>query len=277
MNYNIVAASNMDTVVAEYTPEYKTASGLSPHDYQSEAELEKDFIKRLVSQGYEFFDAVNEDALIANLRKQLELLNDYTFSEKEWQNIFSGYLANQNEGILEKTKKVQEDYVYALKCDDGRTKNIRIIDKTRIHNNRLQIINQYEEKGGTHASRYDVSILVNGLPLIHAELKRRGIDIREAFNQIKRYNRESFWAGSGLFQYIQIFIISNGTHTKYYSNTTRERHIKESSNNSTVRNSAKKTSNSFESTSFWADANNAGFACNAPLPDSRNRKDTKPD
>ncbi|HOQ37068.1 MAG TPA: type I restriction endonuclease subunit R, partial [Acetivibrio sp.] len=134
------------------------------------------------------------------------------------------------------------------------TKNIYLLDKKNIHNNRLQVINQYEETGGKHETRYDVTILVNGLPLVHVELKRRGVAIREAFNQIKRYQRDSFWASSGLFEYVQIFVISNGTHTKYYSNTTRNAHIEEQRNSE--RRRSKKTSNSFEFTSYWADANN---------------------
>jgi type I restriction enzyme R subunit len=130
---------------------------------------------------------------------------------------------------LKKTRKIQDDHIQILKREDGTTKNIYLLDKKNIHNNRLQVINQYEEAGGKHETRYDVTILVNGLPLVHVELKRRGVAIREAFNQIKRYQRDSFWAASGLFEYVQIFVISNGTHTKYYSNTTRNAHIKEQS------------------------------------------------
>jgi type I restriction enzyme R subunit len=168
--------------------------------------------------------------------------------------FFTECIANTNEGIVEKTRKIQDDHIQILKREDGTTKNIYLLDKKNIHNNRLQVINQYEEAGGKHETRYDVTILVNGLPLVHVELKRRGVAIREAFNQIKRYQRDSFWAASGLFEYVQIFVISNGTHTKYYSNTTRNAHIKEQS--SSERRRSKKTSNSFEFTSFWADANN---------------------
>jgi type I restriction enzyme R subunit len=167
--------------------------------------------------------------LIANLRKQLELLNDFTFTDSEWDRFFTECIANTNEGIVEKTRKIQDDHIQILKREDGTTKNIYLLDKKNIHNNRLQVINQYEEAGGKHETRYDVTILVNGLPLVHVELKRRGVAIREAFNQIKRYQRDSFWAASGLFEYVQIFVISNGTHTKYYSNTTRNAHIKEQS------------------------------------------------
>jgi len=248
--YNIVASTDEATVVAEYAAEYN----VRPEKYQSEAELERDFIRQLTSQGYEYISVHNEASLIENLRKQLELLNDFTFTDSEWEKFFAECIANTNEGIVEKTRKIQDDHIQILKREDGTTKNIYLLDKKNIHNNRLQIINQYEETGGNHETRYDVTILVNGLPLVHVELKRRGVAIREAFNQIKRYQRDSFWAASGLFEYVQIFVISNGTHTKYYSNTTRNAHIKEQ--NSSERRRSKKTSNSFEFTSFWADANN---------------------
>jgi type I restriction enzyme R subunit len=248
--YNIVASTDEATVVAEYAAEYN----VRPEKYQSEAELEREFIKQLTSQGYEYISVHNEAALIENLRKQLELLNDFTFTDSEWEKFFTECIANTNEGIVEKTRKIQDDHIQILKREDGTTKNIYLLDKKNIHNNRLQVINQYEEAGGKHETRYDVTILVNGLPLVHVELKRRGVAIREAFNQIKRYQRDSFWAASGLFEYVQIFVISNGTHTKYYSNTTRNAHIKEQS--SSERRRSKKTSNSFEFTSFWADANN---------------------
>ena len=248
--YKIVVSSEEETVVAEYKPLY----GDRPARYQSEAELEKEFIDQLVSQGYEYLPLRNEMALIENLRRQLELLNGITFSDEEWNRFFQEKLANQNEGIVEKTRKIQVDYIQLLRRDDGSVKNIYLLDKSNIHNNRLQVINQYEETEGTRSARYDVTILVNGLPLIHIELKIRGISIREAFNQINRYQRNSFWAGSGLYEYIQIFVISNGTNTKYYSNTTRRSHIAEASESQ--RQKSKKTSNSFEFTSFWADAGN---------------------
>jgi type I restriction enzyme R subunit len=165
-------------------------------------------------------------------------------------------LANTNSGILEKTRLIQEDYVQVLRRDNGESKNIQLIDKKCIHNNSLQVINQYAistEEGAAHDNRYDVTVLVNGLPLIHIELKRRGVPIREAFNQIDRYQRDSFWASSGLYEFVQIFVISNGTNTKYYSNTTRFNHIKDAKAQKTKKS---KTSNSFEFTSFWADANN---------------------
>ena len=251
--YNIVASTDESTVVAEYSPPYKTKA-----EYQSEADLEREFIKLLSGQGYEFLAIRNEAVLIDNLRRQLETLNGITFSNDEWEWFFNECIASTNEGIVEKTRKIQDDYVQILKRDDGSTKNVYLLDKKNIHNNRLQVINQYEESGGPHDTRYDVSILVNGLPLVHIELKRRGVAIREAFNQIKRYQRDSFWATSGLYEYVQIFVISNGTNTKYYSNTTRDAHIKEKAEGE--RRKSKKTSNSFEFTSYWADANNKVIA-----------------
>ena len=170
------------------------------------------------------------------------------------EGVFHQAFGEQNEGIEEKTARIQEESRINLTREDGTTKNITLLDKQNIHNNRLQVINQYEEKAGTYETRYDVTILVNGFPMVHVELKRRGVAIREAFNQIRRYQRDSFWASSGLYEYVQIFVISNGTHTKYYSNTTRESHIKELGEES--RKKSKKTSNSFEFTSYWADARN---------------------
>jgi type I restriction enzyme R subunit len=221
--------------------------------YQNEADLEQAFIAQLQTQGYEFLSIKSEADLIHNLRVQLQKLNNCTFSDKEWNSFFKTKIANQNSGIEEKTNIIQEDYIQLLTRDDGETKNIYLIDKQNIHNNSLQVVNQYATESGTYANRYDVTVLVNGLPLVHIELKRRGVDIKEAFNQINRYQRESFWAGSGLFEYVQIFVISNGTYTKYYSNTTRNQHIKENENK---HGKTKKTSNSYEFTSWWADANN---------------------
>ncbi len=245
--FNIVAATNENTVVTEYIPEQRTAD-----TYQSEAELERNFIRRLGELGYEYLTIHKEDDLIENLRKQLETLNSYSFTDSEWKSFFIEYIANANEGIVEKTKTIQEDNVKNLKRDDGTTKNITLIDKKNIHNNSLQVINQYKADTGKRQNRYDVTVLVNGFPLVHIELKRRGVPIREAFNQIDRYQRDSFWAGSGLFEYVQIFVISNGTNTKYYSNTTRFNAVKEAGK----ARKKTKTSNSFEFTSFWADANN---------------------
>ena len=245
----IISQSEQSTVVAEYTPERRNAAA-----YQSEAELEKEFIALLCGQGYEYLPIHNESDLIANLRVRLEELNKYKFSDAEWQRFFTTELANGNDGIEDKTRKIQEEGRIAFKTDSGLTKNITLIEKKDIHANKLQVINQYVNDAGTHDNRYDVTVLVNGLPLVHIELKRRGVAIKEAFNQINRYERESFWASSGLYDYVQIFVISNRTNTKYYSNTTRYNHIKDFNKS---RNAKKeKTSNTFEFTSFWADANN---------------------
>ena len=249
--FNIVAETNQNTVVTEYEP-VKARS----ESYESEAALEKEFIRLLGEQGYTYLPIHSEAELIANLRERLEELNKYKFSDTEWERFFTSVIANPNEHIVEKTAKIQEDFVQVLKRDDNMTKNITLIDRKNIHNNRLQVINQYvigQAEGAAYDNRYDVTILVNGLPLVHVELKRRGVAIREAFNQIERYQRDSFWAGSGLFEYVQIFVISNGTNTKYYSNSTRSNAIKEATTRSPKKG---KTSNSFEFTSFWADANN---------------------
>ena len=248
VDYNMLISTLESTVVTEYVKE-----DIPVYTYQSEADLEREFIKNLQNQGYEYLNIHNEEELILNLKDKLEKLNNIIFSENEWERFFKEKIANKNESIIEKTRTIQEDYIKSFTRDNGTLVNISLIDKKNIHNNFLQVINQYEEEGGNHNTRYDVSILVNGLPLIHIELKRRGVAIREAFNQINRYQRDSFWAGSGLFEYVQIFVISNGTNTKYYSNTTRARHIKEMSYN---RRKVKKSSNSFEFTSYWADANN---------------------
>lgn len=245
----MVMQGGESTVVAEYTPQPRKAEA-----YQSEADLENELITNLQEQGYEYLQIHSKTDLEENLRKQLEKLNDYQFSEEEWERFFNDCIANSNEGIEEKTRKIQSDHIQVLRQDNGATKNIRLIDKENIHNNSLQVINQYEENDGTHNTRYDVTILVNGLPLVHVELKRRGVAIREAFNQIKRYQRDSFWVTRSLYEYVQIFVISNGTHTKYYSNTTRASHVKELGE--MARKKSKKTSNSFEFTSFWADGNN---------------------
>ena len=250
--FNIVAQTNENTVVTEYESVTKRSDA-----YQSEAELEKEFIRLLTEQGYEHLHIHTEAELIANLRKKLEEVNGYTFTDSEWKRFFGEAIANSNEGIAEKTRKIQEDHVQVLRRDDGTSKNIRLIDKDNIHNNKLQVLNQYvigTAEGAKHDNRYDVTVLVNGLPLVHIELKRRGVPIREAFNQINRYQRDSFWAGSGLYEYVQIFVISNGTNTKYYSNTTRFNAIKDAASASKAKK--EKTSNSFEFTSFWADANN---------------------
>ena len=251
--YNMVAENPKSTVVSEYTPDKKRAE-----HYQSEAELEKAFIEQLKLQAYEYLPITSETDLVQNLRAKLEKLNDYTFTDKEWERFFTGEIANPNQSIEDKTATIQEDHIKNLARDDGSTKNIYLIHKDNIHDNTLQVINQYATDEGQRANRYDVTLLVNGLPLVHVELKRRGVAIQEAFNQINRYQRESFWADSGLYEYIQLFVISNGTHTKYYSNTTRSQHIKESNEGAAKR--GKRSSNSFEFTSWWADATNKPIA-----------------
>lgn len=248
--YEVIAESSNSTVVKEYEYEKKKSTS-----YQSEAQLEAELINMLKQQGYDYLDIHSEEDLISNLRIRLEELNDYKFSDNEWDTFFKQKIANQNYGIAEKTRIIQEDNVQLLKTDSGTTKNITLIDKDNIHNNSLQVINQYEvgkKDGANYDNRYDVTIMVNGLPLVHIELKRRGVAIQEAFNQIKRYQRDSFWTGCGLYDYIQIFVISNGTNTKYYSNTTRDNWIKEQEHSK----NKSKNSNSFEFTTFWADAKN---------------------
>lgn len=247
--YNIIAESAEYTVVSEYEHAVSTSEA-----YQSEAELEKEFIRLLGEQGYEYLPIHTEADLVSNLRTSLEKLNGYRFTDNEWEHFFNECIANKNDDIVAKTARIQEDYIQVLKRDNGESRNIYLIDKKNIHNNFVQVINQYVEEGGNYDTRYDVTILVNGLPLVHIELKRRGVQLKEAFNQINRYQRDSFWAGSGLYEYVQIFVISNGTNTKYYSNTTRANHLKEQEVGG--RNKSRKTSNSFEFSSFWADSNN---------------------
>jgi type I restriction enzyme R subunit len=245
-NIEPIAITSENTVVAELDP--KTNKALA---HESESELEAAFVDLLKDQAYEYLSIKDESALIANLKVQIEKLNKVELSDTEWERFFVESISSEKDGIIEKTRRFQEDHIRVLKRDNGESKNIYLIDKQYIHNNSVQVLNQYEEEG-TRKNRYDVTVLVNGLPLVHIELKRRGVDIREAFNQINRYQHDSFWAGSGLYQYIQIFVISNGTYTKYYSNTVRDQHIKEASGSTRI----KKTSNSYEFTSWWADANN---------------------
>lgn len=247
--YNIIAESAEYTVVSEYEHAVSTSEA-----YQSEADLEKEFIRLLGEQGYEYLPIHTEADLVSNLRTSLEKLNGYHFTDNEWEHFFNECIANKNDDIVAKTARIQEDYIQVLKRDNGESRNIYLIDKKNIHNNFVQVINQYVEEDGNYDTRYDVTILVNGLPLVHIELKRRGVQLKEAFNQINRYQRDSFWAGSGLYEYVQIFVISNGTNTKYYSNTTRANHLKEQETGG--RNKSRKTSNSFEFSSFWADSNN---------------------
>lgn len=248
--YDLISENPESTVVAEFEPGYRSAA-----QYQSEAEMEDDFIRQLTRQAYDYLPIKTEQELTDNLRAQIERLNSVKFSDDEWQRFFSEHLGNPQQGIVEKTRTIQEDHIKAWTRPDGSKVNIYLIDKDNIHNNALQVINQYVPEGGAFENRYDVTILVNGLPLVHVELKRRGVSIKDAFNQISRYQRDSFWAGSGLFEFVQIFIISNGTLTKYYSNTTRDAVAR--SNQSPDKGKGKKqTSNSFEFTSYWARKDN---------------------
>lgn len=249
-NIYLVSQNTENTVIAEYTPTYWKSKS-----YQSEDALEKEFIKQLQTQAYEYLTIHCEDGLKTNLKTQLEKLNNYHFNDNEWKHFFDTEISNSNQGIEEKTITIQEDSTKNLYDEKWEFKrNIYLLDKTNIHNNSLQVINQYATDEGVRSNRYDVTVLVNGLPMVHIELKRRWVAIQEAFNQINRYQRESFWADSWLFEYVQLFVISNGTHTKYYSNTTRFSHIKEQNNWSTKK--GKKSSNSFEFTSWWADKTN---------------------
>ena len=244
--YEAIAVTSESTVVAEYQAEVRKEEA-----YQSEAQLESAFVRLLQDQAYEYLPITVEEDLTSNLRVQLEALNRFSFTDTEWERFFSESITSSADTITEKTARIQEDYIRVLKRETGESKNVYLIDKANIHNNRLQVINQYEAEGH-YSNRYDVTVLVNGLPMVHVELKRRGVELREAFNQIKRYNRDSFWAGSGLYEYVQLFVISNGTLTKYYSNTVRDSRVKESQGSGKKRQST----NSYEFTSWWADANN---------------------
>ena len=205
--------------------------------YQSEKELEDGMIRDLESQGYERFYGKTSEELYKNLKIQIERLNKVTFTDKEWERFLVEYLDCPNDGMIEKTRKIQENYIYDFIFDDGHLKNIKIIDKKNIHNNILQVCNQIKQKG-KHKNRYDVTVLVNGLPLVHIELKKRGVSLHEAFSQIDRYGKESFNAGNSLYKFVQIFVISNGTYTRYFANTTAQ------------------NKNHYEFTCEWADAKN---------------------
>ena len=247
-DYKIIVEQEHQTVMAHFEVLAKPDGG-----YQSEAKLETALINQLIGQGYEYVKVKNEEGLLSNLRLQLEKLNDVKLSDAEWKRLLP-HISNEQMTIQDKTEVIQgKGYIIALKMDNGQTKNIKLIDKQNIYNNRLQVINQYEVPDGAHNNRYDVTILVNGLPLVHIELKRRGVPIKEAFNQIDRYLRDSFWAGKAMFDYVQVFVISNGTETKYYSNTTR--FAKEQESISGQRKN-KTDGNTFEFTSYWSDQEN---------------------
>ncbi|EOX0010746.1 type I restriction endonuclease subunit R [Campylobacter upsaliensis] len=242
----LLAQNTTSTIAVEFTPSKRQNSS-----YQSEAQLERELIATLQAQGYEYAKITDEKSLESNLRTKLEELNSTTLSDTEWRRFFAQVLSRANASIVEKSVLIQEDYIQPLERDNGSIINFKLIDKADIHKNSLQVINQYEATTPTRSHRYDVSILVNGLPLVHIELKRRGVSLKEAFNQINRYGRESFFSGSGLFEFVQIFVISNGTQSKYYSNTTRDLHIKTKQGIKTT-----KTSNSFEFTSYFSDEKN---------------------
>ncbi|EHD8285091.1 type I restriction endonuclease subunit R [Campylobacter upsaliensis] len=242
----LLAQNTTSTIAVEFTPSKRQNSS-----YQSEAQLEKELIATLQAQGYEYAKITDEKSLESNLRTKLEELNSTALSDTEWRRFFAQVLSRANASIVEKSVLIQEDYIQPLERDNGSIINFKLIDKADIHKNSLQVINQYEATTPTRSHRYDVSILVNGLPLVHIELKRRGVSLKEAFNQINRYGRESFFSGSGLFEFVQIFVISNGTQSKYYSNTTRDFHIKTKQGIKTT-----KTSNSFEFTSYFSDEKN---------------------
>lgn len=228
-----IAESKNFIVLDKYTSDW-TAAG----HYQSEAELERELIKELSNQGYEFLPALTSpESMLANVRVRLEDLNSVRFSDEEWQRFVSTYLDNPSDGIIDKTRKVHDDYVHDFVFDDGRIQNIYLFDKAKIARNKLQVIKQFEQTG-LHANRYDVTILVNGLPLVQIELKKRGVAIREAFNQIHRYSKESFNSEVSLYKFVQLFVISNGTDTRYFANTTE------------------RNKNSFDFTMNWAKADN---------------------
>lgn len=234
-NYGSSAIAEMTggIILARYEKES------SAHDkaYQSEADLERELIENLISQGYERFKASSNEDLYRNLRDKIEKLNKVSFTDEEWRRFLTEYLDAPNDGIVEKTRKIQENYIYDFKFDNGDLKNIKIIDKKNIHNNFMQVMNQFVQEG-KKKTRYDVTILVNGLPLVHIELKKRGVNIREAFNEIHRYSKESFNADNSLYKFVQIFVISNGTLTRYFANTLE------------------RNKNNYEFTCEWADAKN---------------------
>lgn len=234
--YNTIAESNNFIVLDDYT-KYNELHEPSVA-YQSEASLEREFVQDLVNQGYEYCpDISTPDALLANARMQIQELNDVEFSDKEWLRFVEEYLDKPGDTLIDKTRKIHDNHIYDFVFDDGHIKNIYIADKQNIAHNKVQVINQFEQTG-TQANRYDVTILVNGLPLVHVELKKRGVAIREAFNQVHRYSKESFNSDNSLFKYIQVFVISNGTDSRYFANTVE------------------RNKNSFDFTMNWANAKN---------------------
>ena len=232
-DYKTIAESNNFIVLDKYSPEWKVAEG-----YQSESDLERELIQDLVNQGYEFLPTLNTpQALLANVRVQLQALNSVQFAEGEWARFVETWLDKPSDSIVDKTRKIHDDYIHDFVFDDGRIQNIYLLDKKNVTRNKVQVIKQFEQ-AGSHANRYDVTILVNGLPLVQVELKKRGVAIREAFNQVHRYSKESFNSENSLFKYLQLFVISNGTDSRYFANTTQ------------------RNKNSFDFTMNWAKADN---------------------
>ena len=232
--YKPIAESNNFIILNEYVSESKVSE-----NYQSEYDLEREFVEDLVKQGYEYVPELNnQETMLANVRMQLQALNDVQFTDKEWARFVEAYLDKPSDGIIDKTRKIHDDYIHDFTFDNGHLHNIYLLDKNNIASNKVQVIKQFEQTG-IHTNRYDVTILVNGLPLIQVELKKRGVAIREAFNQIHRYSKESFNSDNSLYKYLQIFVISNGTDTRYFANTT------------------KRDKNSFDFTMNWAKADNS--------------------
>ena len=233
-DYKTIAESKNFIVLDKYTKEWQVAEG-----YQSESDLERELIQDFVNQGYEYLPALNNpEAMLANMREQLQALNSVTFGESEWLRFVETYLDKPSDTIVDKTRKIHDDYIYDFTFDDGRIQNIYLLDKKNIVRNKVQVIKQFEQTG-SHANRYDVTILVNGLPLVQIELKKRGVAIREAFNQVHRYSKESFNSEHSLYKYLQLFVISNGTDSRYFANTTQ------------------RNKNSFDFTMNWAKADNS--------------------
>ncbi|WP_374542797.1 type I restriction endonuclease, partial [Flavobacterium sp.] len=214
--YKTIAESNNFIVLDKYI-KYSELNEPSMV-YQTEAALEKEFIQDLINQGYENPHLNTTEALLENVRVQLQALNNMEFLDSEWARFVEEYLDKPSDNLVEKTRKIHENYIYDFVFDDGRIQNIYLVDKKNIARNKVQVIKQFEQKG-THSNRYDVTILVNGLPLVQIELKKRGVAIREAFNQVHRYTKESLNSSNSLFKYLQIFVISNGTDSRYFANT----------------------------------------------------------
>ena len=233
--FKTIAESNNFIVLDKYTKCSEVNE--PPAVYQTEAALEKEFIQDLINQGYENPSLTNIEAMLANVRVQLQALNNMEFSNSEWARFVEEYLDKPSDNLVEKTRKIHENYIYDFVFDDGHIQNIYLVDKKNIARNKVQVIKQFEQKG-THGNRYDVTILVNGLPLVQIELKKRGVAIREAFNQVHRYTKESLNSNSSLFKFLQIFVISNGTDSRYFANTIE------------------RNKNSFDFTMNWARADN---------------------